>query len=51
MTIELREASWTAAVFCRFGNRAIVEKRQRAAAVQNLAALSVRLSKSGHIFN
>jgi hypothetical protein len=29
----------------------LVEKRQRAAAVQNLAALSVRFSKSGHSFN
>jgi hypothetical protein len=52
MTVEQREASWTAAVFCRFwGIAPPVEKRQRAAALQNLAALLVRLSEFGHSFN
>ena len=48
---EHASASWTAAALCRFRARRDFQKRQRAAAVQNLTEFSFRLTAAGHSFN
>jgi len=43
-------ASWTAAALCRFAQTSTIQKRQRAGAVQNLAAIRTIYGKLKKLF-